>query len=432
MDKKKLNQTNAVWHRFATIGRGFLHMIKEWPLLAFLGWAIAFCLYLFHDADTIKNWLDLRFPAWMLQFWVVMALILFIPIYLYALGRPKGASRVENNLKRIGFLNAAGECPHLIANTIKKDMCVMEFETYGIPLQHWLDKRGELQSALNLHISEIYQGKTMRRIIMETTNRELKDFYKWKDSYLNPNDFILSVGMKSNGIERIDFNVIPHILCAGATGSGKSQMAKSLLKQCVLKNADVYIVDYKGGIDYPNCLKENTTFVTEDGDLIDVLEYLVTIIESRKELFRVHGTANLKEYNEMVRETDPDQVPNGKRLPRIVLAIDELAECTDTTGASPERKKVVNEIIHKLSVIARLGRAFGVHLIVSTQRPDANILPGQIKNNMDYRICGRADDVLSKIILDNTKASEIPKHLQGRFILHDGTEIQGFYSDKEK
>ena len=78
------------------------------------------------------------------------------------------------------------------------------------------------------------------------------------------------------------------------------------------------------------------------------------------------------------------------------------------------------------------GRAFGIHLILATQRPDANILSGQIKNNVNCRICGRADTVLSQIILDNTSAAEqIPKDARGRFLLHDATVFQAYWFDEE-
>ena len=84
-----------------------------------------------------------------------------------------------------------------------------------------------------------------------------------------------------------------------------------------------------------------------------------------------------------------------------------------------------------LSTIARQGRAFGIHLILATQRPDATIIPGQIRNNMDFRVCGRADSVLSQIILDNTSAAEqIPKDARGRFITGDGTVFQGYLFDE--
>ena len=81
--------------------------------------------------------------------------------------------------------------------------------------------------------------------------------------------------------------------------------------------------------------------------------------------------------------------------------------------------------------LARQGRAFGIHLILATQRPDATILTGQIRSNLDCRICGRADQVLSQIILDSTEAAErIPKDSQGRFLLSNGTLFQSYWFDE--
>ena len=118
-------------------------------------------------------------------------------------------------------------------------------------------------------------------------------------------------------------------------------------------------------------------------------------------------------------------------LPRLIFACDEVAEMLDKTGADNERKKLLAQIENRLSTIARQGRAFGIHLILATQRPDATIIPGQIRNNMDFRVCGRADSVLSQIILDNTSAAEqIPKDARGRFITGDGTVFQGYLFDE--
>ena len=108
----------------------------------------------------------------------------------------------------------------------------------------------------------------------------------------------------------------------------------------------------------------------------------------------------------------------------------EVAELLDRTGRSKEDRDKLNQIENRLATLARLGRAFGIHLILATQRPDANILPGQIKNNMDFRVCGRAESVLSGIILDNTSAAEqIPKDARGRFITGDGTVFQAYYME---
>ena len=92
------------------------------------------------------------------------------------------------------------------------------------------------------------------------------------------------------------------------------------------------------------------------------------------------------------------------------LGYDEVAELLDKTGADKARKELLAQIEARLALIARQGRAFGIHLILATQRPDANILPGQIKNNMNIRICGRADTTLSTIIIGDGRAAEQVPH----------------------
>ena len=103
----------------------------------------------------------------------------------------------------------------------------------------------------------------------------------------------------------------------------------------------------------------------------------------------------------------------------------------DKTGRSKEQKELLSQIESKLSIIARQGRAFGIHLILATQRPDANLISGQLRTNLGCRICGRADSILSQIILDDTAAAEqISKDARGRFILYDGTLFQSYWFDE--
>lgn len=149
---------------------------------------------------------------------------------------------------------------------------------------------------------------------------------------------------------------------------------------------------------------------------------LVAALEYRKKRLAETGYPNLDAYNEAT----------GEGLPWLVFACDEVAEVLGRIGKSKEDKERLGQIENKLSTIARLGRAFGVHLILSTQRPDAAVIPGQIKNNLDFRVCGRADNVLSQIILDNTSAADqIPKDARGRFIAGNGTVFQGYLYDEK-
>lgn len=207
-------------------------------------------------------------------------------------------------------------------------------------------------------------------------------------------------------------------MLGGSTGSGKSILLKLLLMQALQKGAEVYIADFKGGVDFPPVWHRKCHMCFQENDLLYILGQLVAVLEYRKGRLAETGCPNLDEYNKIT----------GEALPRLVFACDEVAEVLDKAGRSKEDKERLGQIENKLATIARLGRAFGIHLILATQRPDATIIPGQIRNNLDFRVCGRADSVLSQIILDNTSAADqIPKDAQGRFITGDGTVFQGYY-----
>ena len=192
--------------------------------------------------------------------------------------------------------------------------------------------------------------------------------------------------------------------------------------QAIKKDAVVCIADFKGGVDFPPVWHEQCRMCFEEQTTLELLTELVEELENRKKKLSVSGQPNIDRYNEIT----------GDNLRRYIFACDEIAEMLDKTGLTKEQKEIVGKIESKLSMIARQGRAFGIHLILATQRPDANILSGQIRNNINCRICGRADNVLSQIILDSTAAADhIPKDARGRFLLHDGTVFQAYWFDDE-
>ena len=120
---------------------------------------------------------------------------------------------------------------------------------------------------------------------------------------------------------------------------------------------------------------------------------------------------------------------------RIIIVIDELAEILDKKRFPKAQHARIDNIIGYLSIIACTGRVFGVHLILGTQRPDAAVVPGQIKDNISFKCCGRAENVLSQIILDDARASElIPADAQGLFVCNDPdkTVFRAYYLDNKQ
>ena len=338
-----------------------------------------------------------------------------------AAGLPRGFLSIAQDIQRIGLKNAAGEHPILI-DRHKEDgtVEVLTFLNHGVYLAQFEDYREKLESALDINIVSIEQGINNRtvRLRVVPASGALPAMLPWANRYLNNEEFVLVLGCGLAGLVTINLATTPHILLGGSTGSGKSVLLK--LMESIKKGAVVCVADFKGGVDYPAVWQEHCRFCFTLEELMPLLDELLAILEERKRLFKNVGCANLGEYNAAMNED----------LPRYIFACDEVAEVLDKTGLSKEQKEQVAQVESRLATIARQGRAFGIHLILATQRPDANILAGQIKNNIDCRVCGRADNILSQIILDSTDAADrISKTSRGRFLLHDGTVFQAFLFD---
>ena len=358
-------------------------------------------------------------PAYLLVGGVALAVLLFYPF---------GRRAAKDQLQSIGLANHAGMAPDLLRKKRDKEnprVTVWEFRNQSIPLTVWEDKRAAIEAALDVSIVKIIYGKSKSRVLVYAVSAQtsLPELLCWSDSYLSPDSFVLTLGESLTGPVTVNLAHIPHILLGGSTGSGKSVLLKLLLMQSLRKGAEVCIADFKGGVDFPKVWHKKCRMCFTEEDLLYTLGQLVAVLEYRKGRLAETGCPNLDAYNEAT----------GDNLPRLVFACDEVAELLDKTGRSKEEKEQLAQIENRLATLARLGRAFGIHLILATQRPDANILPGQIKNNLDFRVCGRADNVLSQIILDNTSAAEqIPKDARGRFITGDGTVFQGYLLDEKQ
>ena len=338
---------------------------------------------------------------------------------------PIGKRSVQEQLKSIGLVNHAEAVPELKSKRKDKQnprISIWEFTSQGIPLKVWKDKQAAIETALDITIVKMKNGSGKSRVLIYAVPAvsDLPDMIKWKDKFLSQQSFILNLGESFTGPVTVDLARVPHILLGGATGSGKSVLLKLLLMQANKKGANVCIADFKGGVDFPPIWHKKCRMCFEEQSTLELLTELTEELERRKQLLKAAGLPNIDHYN----------AATGENLQRYIFACDELAEMLDKTGLTKEQKEIVAKIESRLSVIARQGRAFGIHLILATQRPDSTILNGQIKNNINCRICGRADNVLSMIILDNTDAADqIPEDAQGRFLLHDGTMFQAYWFD---
>ena len=428
-DKERLNQQTQKRYVWLRLKNGFCNLIRKTSCKLVLIWFYFFSILiwlLYKDRFDPADY-PLISPVFVAFLKLILPIVLITStlVILILFGTPRGFDKTNGELQRIGMTNSAGEVPILLKREWDKKHCnveILEFDGVGIPILVWEKERGYIEAALNVNIVKITEGKDKRHILLHVVpaNMGLPDFIEWDDKYLINDDSTLVLGQSQLGMESVDLSKIPHVLLGGSTGSGKSILLKVLLVQSLKKNAIVSIADFKGGVDFPKVWHYKCKMCFDEETLLTILTELTDELQRRKTLFRETGCANISDYNKQ------SAVP----LQRHIFACDEVAEVLDKTCLTKEQKERIGLIENRLSMIARQGRAFGIHLILATQRPDANILSGQIRNNIDCRVCGRADTILSQIILDNTTAAEqIPKDKAGRFILHDGTVFQGFWID---
>ncbi len=194
---------------------------------------------------------------------------------------------------------------------------------------------------------------------------------------------------------------MPHMLIAGATGSGKSVCINSILMTILLRArpdqvklvlVDPKRVELKLYDDIPHLL---VPVVTEPKDAAKVLTWAVGEMGARYELLSQAKVRNIAGYNEQVKNGDDDR----EQLPFILIVIDELADLMMAAAGE------VEDAIVRLSQMAR---AVGIHLVVATQRPSANVITGLIKANIPCRAAfAVSSQVDSRVVIDANGAEKL-------------------------
>lgn len=213
-----------------------------------------------------------------------------------------------------------------------------------------------------------------------------------------------------------DLAEMPHLVVAGIAGGGKSVFLRQALTGLATDRAPsalrLVLADLKGGMEFqvfrdlPHLL---APIADEPRSFVQVMESVREELARRMELFRKAGVESLARWNE--------EQPEG-RLPYVVICVDELAELTAKTSSQRE-DGLRTEAVTALSQVARLGRAPGIHLMLCTQRSDAEVIPGQIKSNMGAVLAFRAaNEIHSQILLGqgDVGAKLLPKDMPGRAI----------------
>jgi S-DNA-T family DNA segregation ATPase FtsK/SpoIIIE len=215
----------------------------------------------------------------------------------------------------------------------------------------------------------------------------------------SPLRFALGEDVAGNAVAAA-LDAMPHLLIAGATGSGKSVCVNALICCLLLHNTpdDVRLVmvdpkrvELTGYNGIPHLL---APVVVEMERVVGVLQWVLREMDSRYQKLAGAGARNIIEYNQKIA-TDPKL----KKLPRLVVIIDELA---DLMMLAPE------ETERSLARLAQLARATGIHIVIATQRPSVDVVTGLIKANFPARVAfAVASGTDSRVILDQPGAERL-------------------------
>jgi S-DNA-T family DNA segregation ATPase FtsK/SpoIIIE len=334
----------------------------------------------------------------------------------------------ENELWRdMDIKNIKGEHPHLLSKIKNKDgITYVVYIPDGINMEKMFDEKGKyhhmiLQSFADLKHCEI-KPIDGHKLSIKVFTEQLATKYDYPVDLIKESKNILHIpiGVSLKGIIYMDIgDSAPHCGVAGTAGYGKSTMIKVIITWLIAHSQviDLFLIDLKNGVEL-NIFADSTKvkqFGWEKPEATKIINFLVKEMNERYRMFQLeNGIPNIDKYNVKYPE---------KKLPRLLLGVDEFADLSDDKRA-----------VELLVSIARKGRAAGVHMILATQRPDSKIIDGQLKANIISWICFKVETYQnSMLILGHVGAEDL--EIQGRGIYDKpGTpdiEFQGYYISED-
>ena len=234
------------------------------------------------------------------------------------------------------------------------------------------------------------------RLIVEVDNDDenhdvlFGDMIRTKE-YVNGSGLWMTLGNNAKENVCFDLRKAPHLLIAGTTGSGKSVLLHSIICSLLLKNPwlTMWMIDMKG-TEFAYYGTPHTIKASNVGSAINLLQLVVQRMNERYAILAADGSRDIDSYN--AKHSDKPMRPN-------VVVIDELSDLM------LQARKQVEPLIVR---IAQKARACGIHMLIATQRPTANVVTGLIKANMPSKICLKVNTNLdSRIVLDVSGAERL-------------------------
>ncbi|UJL47984.1 DNA translocase FtsK [Virgibacillus sp. NKC19-16] len=293
---------------------------------------------------------------------------------------------------------------------------VTKYEVYpeaGVKVSKIVSLHDDLALALaakDIRIEAPIPGKSAVGIEVPNSEIAMVSLREVLDNRMNNQDskLLFALGRDISGDAIVsELNKMPHLLIAGATGSGKSVCVNGIITTILMRTkpheVKMMMIDPKkvelnvyNGI--PHLL---APVVTDPKKASRALKKVVSEMERRYDLFSDTGTRNIEGYNEHIRKYNQtvDETEAQPNLPYIVVLVDELADLMMVASSDVE---------DSITRLAQMARAAGIHLIIATQRPSVDVITGVIKANIPSRIAFSVSSAIdSRTILDAGGADKL-------------------------
>ena len=293
---------------------------------------------------------------------------------------------------------------HSITFSLPTGLSTKDFEKNKLAIEQYLNKKVDI-------------GYDNYRVFMKVYENKLEHSPDFQlVTYKNPLEF--SIGVTYGGkVVSLDLEKSVHLLIAGETGSGKSTLLRGIITHLITntKNINLHLIDLKNGAEFnifKKC-KKVKTFSRNIADAENVLFKILEKIDKRYDLFYENDVVDIQDYN---------RIKGLSKLKYEVVIIDEFADL--------QKEKESISIIETLTAKAR---ACGIHIIISTQRPSANIINGMIKANVPIVIGLKTMNSLnSRIIIDEDGLEKLRGAGHGILKTNQATEFQSMYLTTEQ
>ncbi len=351
-----------------------------------------------------------------IQFGILFCIISLLFLFALGLSLYREIVALQTSLDSLGLSNAQGKMPRVVSIEARSGLKKMaRIESFGIGPENYIRRKDDLQGTMNWEIEQIGRDANnpiFIKILLTKKRLPRKiGLASLMGEIGRPYQFV--VGKSQTGVIVANLEELPHLLIAGVTGRGKSTFLNSvlmaLLKSPKIKiyGIDLKMVELAIYKDFPHFRMEDTM-----ASALQSLRGLKSEMEARYEHLARHG----------LRKIDSIKGP----FDRIVLVVDECSDLFGKVERNSIDYKMVLECREIANILARKGRAAGVHLILATQRASANSLDSRILANIPARVCFKMASVSNSVLVIGTKDAFHLEDIPGRGLWSLGTELKTF------